>query len=385
MDVRVTDSEALRARLPTQIYAYLLAHGWQVVHENGASWVWSQAEHADLEIWLPKRREIRGYPSRVAEIMKQLSEFEERPATQVLFEITNAENDVQRITSHPEGPAGTLPLEEGESTVSGLRRWVLSAATSVAIPDRLLVQPRRKPASVLQFMPQVRLVAPAEGSFVWTIMTPIARDEVDQELPFPDATSVQELNSFNRRVTLELYRTTRLAKATCEEVLQQPTSLSAAFQDRVGDGINANLCEALASAGGESRHPYTVTFNWASQLPAPATEPLRFNADSIRILSEAAESLRQVAPETDVTIEGFVVRLVRPTRPGQVTIAGIPSGGVVDRIGHYWAELSDEDYERAGDAHFNDLRVSIRGNIIRRGNRRWLSGDSVFRVLGSAE
>jgi hypothetical protein len=186
---------------------------------------------------------------------------------------------------------------------------------------------------------------------------------------------------------MELYESTKLALQASNEVLQDRIDIVGPFQRLVSNGISANLCEALAQAGGENRIPFEVSFNWAQHRPAPFSRKMYFGADNLRVLGEAAKQFRDTEPEVGVTIQGFVVKLARESEQGPklITIAGAPTGGLVDRVGHYWVELPTDEYSQAVRAHFDDQRVSIRGDIVKRGNRRWVSGSSDFSVFESSE
>ncbi|MFG1644900.1 hypothetical protein ACGFMK_31850 [Amycolatopsis sp. NPDC049252] len=385
MDVRVIDADSLQARAPAQIFTYLTAHGWEVTFEDRGSWALEQSFVEDpVEVWLPKNRQIRGYPSRVAQLLKVLSGVENRSELQILFEITHFESDIQRFRCFPEGVSGTMRLEEGEETLAGLKKWVLSGATLASSANRAAIQPRRKPLMATRFMEQVRLAVPEEGSFIWTVMVPISVDAKDSPLPIVAPGYSDTFDVFNRRVTTALFSSTKLAFGAAQEFLEDRTSLARPFKERVVDGLSANLCEALCQAGGERRVPYELSFSWAQHRPASVSpEVLRFGSEEIRVLGDAAEELRNTEPEEGVTIQGYVVRLIRESGSGpkRITIAGMPDGVSEDRVGHYWLELDAEEYDMAMRAHGDDKRVRVTGDIVRRGNRRWLSGAYGFSII----
>lgn len=52
-----------------------------------------------------------------------------------------------------------------------------------------------------------------------------------------------------------------------------------------------------------------------------------------------------------------------------------------DRLRRIWVELDGADYESAVRAHQEMLQVSVRGDIVRRGTRSYLTRPSGFQVL----
>lgn len=70
---------------------------------------------------------------------------------------------------------------------------------------------------------------------------------------------------------------------------------------------------------------------------------------------------------------GNVVRLYREgsTASGEVSVAGTVEGE--DRLRRVWVELAGDDYETAVRAHRDMRLVSVRGDIVRRGSRSYLS------------
>jgi hypothetical protein len=389
LDVRMIGVDALASSSPEDVATYLRVHGWQQDYSDLGGSAWIRASDVDtsepIELWVPRSETMRSYATRVGQLLDALSDFEDRSPAQILFEMTHVLQDIQRVHSYPRGTPGTTPLIDCPEAVDGLRRWVLSGAASVAAPEPVAVQPTRKPPSVDAFMQQVRLVVPELGSFVWKIAVPLAAQDGEQPLPFPDAVQIPRLYSFNRRVTLQLYMTTSSVLDACKRV-REGADVLPAFQEVVERGVSANLCEALAATGsGDRRTPFDLTFAWASEMPNPQSTTLQLQAEDLEIVEEAGRQLREIAPEEDMTVRGYIVRLLRESdqRPGQVTIYGTVQGEAGERVGHFWAELSDLEYNQAIEAHGKHDQVTIVGDLIRRGSRNWLGNARDFRVLPS--
>jgi len=354
---------------------------------GGTAWAAAAPAFEDAELWVPRSSSMLGYRNRLAQLLGTLSELEGRPPAQILFEITHALQDIQRVRSEPLSESGTIELGEGTGALAGIHKWVLSAATATATGNNTAILPSRRPVTVDSFMAQVKLATPEPGSFVWKIAVPLVSIDGTQPLPFADAERRPELASFNRQVTRALYDATAAVLSACRKV-REGASVLDSFQAAVPEGVSANLCEGLAETSSGGRAPFEIGFSWATNYPAPPrTETLRFAGNDIEVVETAATELRRVAREPDVQLGGYIVRLKRESeqRAGEVTIAGTVVGDADEKFGHFWFELTDDDYLAAVESHRTHRMVTIRGDIVRRGNRRWLELAHEFQVLDDSE
>jgi hypothetical protein len=115
----------------------------------------------------------------------------------------------------------------------------------------------------------------------------------------------------------------------------------------------------------------------------PQTEVLRFGGGELEIVKQAAAEFRRVAPEPDVQLRGYIVRLSRESeqRPGLVTVAGTIAGDSQEKFGHFGFELISDDYALALSSHGEHRLVTVAGDMVRRGNRKWLENVRGFEVF----
>ncbi|SFC54935.1 hypothetical protein [Streptomyces aidingensis] len=365
---------------PQRISLYLMSRGWVPREEQGGT-LWISHDES-YEVLVPGNRGMRGYESHIRNLFKTLSAAEGRSESQISLEVSIADADVQYVCTAPEADPGTTPIEEGVQAFESLRQWVLSGAVAESAGQVRLVQPARKPTRALEFMRNVRLGPTFEGSYILTVYIPIPPKIGQTELSL-DHPQINVLRQpFERRVSLKLMAATRGAIDAADEVIQRREGIEA-FTRRAGEGVNANLCEALSGfasrGGGESR----IDFSWALSRPVERTDPIRLNRDHMVILRQAAQEMRAAEPEDDVTVVGAVVRLHREgaSGPGEVSIAGIIEDGTNERLRRVWLELAEEAYSRATRAHQDGATVSVAGSLVRRGNRYYLQNPSGFAVL----
>lgn len=381
MDVSMIDREQLAATNPEDVSLYLANRGWTEVYQDRGGSAWSTPLDDSPELWIPRSRSMRGYLNRVADLIGTLGRFESRSPAELLFEILHAYQDVQLIRTLPDAPSGSVALEHGSETLTGITKWVHAAAGSIAAPSPTPVLSGRPSASVDRFMSQVHLVTPERGSFVWRVAVPVAEQNGLTSLPFDESSTRRGFATFNRQVTQRLYEATSSALEACR-LVNQGEPLLETFRSAANDGVTANLCEGLSATGGEQRTPFEVNFHWAANLAGPNSETLRFGSSEQSIVRRAADELRQVAPEEDVTLRGYIVRLSRESdqRPGIVTLAGTALDDTEQRFGHFRFELDRDDYGYALTSHAERRLVHVRGDIVRRGNRRNLENVREFRI-----
>lgn len=385
MEVHVTDVEALTARRVDDWSTYLASAGWTAVAREAGGTEWALDRSADT-IWVPRDARMRGYASRVAQALRVLSEQEGRSETEILFDVTHATYDVQRLRLVPPGEPGTVGLMDGSDSLAGIKKWVLSGAIAAALGDHQLVLPNRWSAVVNTFMRESKLAAPAEGSFIWNVITPVGQGGATA-LPLDGDEADVFTVDFGRKVTLTLYQATSAVKDAAQSVVQGDESVSEAFGSRNRRGVTANLCEGLVEASSASHFPYSVDFAWAATHAGPPTSRIAFEPVEMDVLTDAARDFRNRTPRENVTVEGTVVRLVRESqlRPGEVTIAGITDDDWDNQIGHFWLELTDDDYALAVRAHEDIAIVRATGDLLRVGNRRRLTNLRQFTVQPTRE
>jgi len=280
-----------------------------------------------------------------------------------------------------------IGLDDGVLAYESLRGLIVAAAYSVSAEKPRAVQPARKPADVLKYAREVMIGPASEGSFIFSIHAPVPPRLTTGQGSLFENDSLEEseaLEPFERRVSIRLHQAINAAFSAADAALSSTDSLEA-FTGGIKRGISANLCEALVGLGGEQGHAFEISHRLAPARPTKTTlPPVRFRRDHLTVLSAAAQELRERLPEEDVLVTGNVVRLHREaSESGEVSIAGVVEGE--DRLRRIWINLHPEAYVAAADAHKKTLTVTIRGDLVRRGNRSYLLNAHGFEVSDNEE
>jgi hypothetical protein len=377
------DEIALASPSPRNIRLYLRTRGWrQSTTAIGQPDVWSlPSENGTYEVIAPSSRAARDYVQRVSELLRTLSIVEERSETDVLRDLATLSFDIQYVRTLHSGPPGTAPLRDAAEAFGAAQGLLAAAATSLEEPR--LVLPPRRPARTNQLLDKVLAGPTFEGSYIISIWVPVP----PRLSPEEDAVLFDALDEpFERAATRQLQKAVRAAHYAAQEASARTDVGLDAFIEQEGNGMSANLCEALVSLAGEEEMPFEIRFTWALDRPVEDPTPVvKFDSDSIPVLGEAARELRARLPEEDVRIRGNVVRLHREGQlgPGEVSIAGLISGDPLEKLRRVYVDLSEEDYERAISAHQTYADVEIIGSLIQRGPRTYLLDARGFKILPS--
>jgi hypothetical protein len=387
---QVTDREAMAARSPSELAMYLRARGWTMRGRdgNGGQWV-KTVEGEEFEALQPQDSAIRDYAARVRDLLQVLAVTEERSELDVLSDITSVSMDVHSVrTFPPDNAPGMIGLDDGVQAFESVRNLVVAAAYAVSSDRPRAIQPARKSAEVLKFLREVRIGPTAEGSFILSVHTPVPPWLSSQQAAlFDDEASAafEPAEPFERRVSLKLYDAVGAAHGAANDALVDANGLDA-FTAAVPRGVSANLCEALVGLGGESGHPFELSLRLAPSRPSTARNlvPIRFRRDHLPVLASAAQELRERVAEEGAVVVGNVVRLHREgSGSGEISIAGIVEGE--DRLRRIWMDLADDDYSTAMRAHQEMLVVSVRGDLVRRGTRLYLTHPAAFQTASQQE
>ena len=331
---------------------------------------------------------LRDYAARVRDVVEVVAVVEGRSELAILHDISSVSTDVHSVRTFPTDVLpGTIGLDDGVAALESLRNLIVAAAYAVSANQARAVQPARKPSEVLKLLRDVRIGPTGEGSFIFTVHTPIQPrlTEAQPDLFDVEAGTFETAEPYERRVSLKIYDAARAAHDAASDALVNANGLDS-FTRGIPHGISANLCEALVGLGGETGHPFELSLALAPSRPlSRATHaPIKFRRDHLPVLAAAAQELRDRTPEEAVQVAGNVVRLHREGNgSGEVSIAGVVEGD--DRLRRVWVDLTADDYAKAMRAHEEMMSVSVRGDLVRRGNRHYLTNPAAFQLVPEGE
>lgn len=375
MNANIQDTSALLALGAGEFSAYLRSAGWQEAERIGdraALWE-KRAEKEEFEVLVPQKPSLGDYALRMAQALQALSVVESRSELEIYADIKNTQTDTLRfrfLSSVYEN--GTVPLSDAARMIVGTRELALAAACATVAPRAVYAS--RKPQEAIDFLNKARMGQTERGSFVLSLHAPVpprlrgsGREQPTLALEVEQTIADAEREEpFERRVTLTLARSLNAAAAAA--LSAQAKGDLAPFEAAVAQGVNANLCDALADLGLEtSTQSLVIGFHWSPTraLLGPAPQSVELRSDQFAALREAARRFRESAPIEDYEVYGYVVRLSRnvgdPT--GQITVDGY----VEDRPRRIKITLGDAEYRLAEKAHSQEDVIRCAGELVREG------------------
>lgn len=365
---------------PLDVSSYLRLHGWKQVDvepDRFATWIKPNAVRGDFEVLLPLANTFRDFPQRVRELLETLRAEEQRPAEEIVEDLTSPHADVVRARLAPDGSLdGTLPLDSGAGVFQQMRDLMLAAACAAWAPRSVFA--KRKSEKAMQFIRDARIGQTRRGSYVVTVLSPVPPALTTNGRLFDD-----EAEPFSRKATRTL---ATALNATVRGVEQAAaTGKLDALSLAVESGVSANLCDAILgmnrSAGDEG---IEFSFSWAASREAPTNLPSkqRLSRDAMPYLDEVSRCFRQTAEIEDVEVLGLVQKLERlDGDTGKATIVGTVDGD--RRTVH--AELTGEDHSLAIRAYEDRLPIACNGELIREGKSHRLKNPRGLRLVDESE
>jgi hypothetical protein len=373
VNVTIRDRDVLGSLRPADLLNYLRASGWQRESEIGEKaelWVRSQQDGPEMDVLVPLRREAGDFALRASELLRTLEEVEHRSQQQIIEDIGTSSADVVRIRAvSPEAASGSILLDSGVIFFEQAREMVLAAACATVQSKAYWA--RRKPAPAAEYIKKVRLGQTERGSYVITIQSPVTpalRTAIQPEQPF-ERQVIETLSSSLSAV----HSAARQAAATGD---LEP------FRTSVDAGVSANLCDAIVRLFEASpTAQLEVSVSWSRSRPSSrgAISHTTLSSDFVPVIAEASRLFKEIAPEDDFELFGFVERLDRPTEMpfGQVYVNALIEG----RPRRVSIQLGDPEYQLAIRAHGQRLSISCVGDLIKTGRSYQLQNPRDFRIV----
>ena len=382
-----TFSSATSSSMPNsdQITRYLRASGWTEIDRDDRTSAWRfkvvEPGTGPLIVVLPHVPGVIDYEDRAEQALRVISWAEQRLPDEVLEDISFGGADTVAVRTHPNAPTGQVSLSFAKAAVDALRDYVVGSASASILASPTLVLPARRPHRAENYADLVRLSS-QPGSFVLSLALPLS-DESKSVIAggHEDSAAVLDV-PFGRQVMSRMSAVAARALELADEVALGRHKLTAF--GRVEPGApNATELSALGALGGEDFDAYELRFAASPVFDSrgQAQKLLTVTPGQQRILREASEYLRARQPRPGVTVVGLVVKLERvgASGAGDIVVQGPDDDSGVQR--RFRIGLSESDYNGAVRAHQQGLLVGVSGDLVVRGNRRYLQDASSFGII----
>ena len=350
--------------------AYLLATGWKISEKYGNKGIVLSSPDNVSHLVLPLKETFADYSLRIAELISSVSKTEGRDALWIVKDMQLSGFDVFRVRLIENAKDGTIPLDSTEMIIEEAREMLVSSACACINPRK--VYSSRKSKEVEDYMHKVRLGQTERGSYIFTLLSPVA-PEISSTLPLPfDEPIIVADDPFDRKVTNMLSHALVSALDAANRTVE--TSNMSAFNEAVANGVSANFCEALSRITHESGSA-EFSVSWANTRPNHTsnrlvTEGIKFTKQSADILEEAARQFKATEPKPDSLLKGYIFSLDKDKNDplGNVQMKAL----IDDSLRTVKLALNEADYTKAIAAHKDYKTIAVEGELIQRGKFRTL-------------
>ena len=375
MKAIITDLDALSAINTLAVHSYLRSQNWMRGAELGDRGV-IYTLHDKFEVFAPGSERLGDYANSISSLIEDLARAEDRDAISVYRDLASSDRDSIRFRAPQADDDGSVDLNSGVDLIQQSKDALLAAACSTVDAKRFYRSGSNTKAN--DYLRTVKLGQTEHGSFVVTLHSPVPPElEPTQQRFWPEP----DTEPFNRRVT----RTLATAMHSALEALDQVGRGKdiEAFERVVSKGVSANLCAAIAKFVSDG-DGLDFSLTWAKTRPAPeARYKAVFSSGHAEILAEAAKVLKNRESLPNEILEGYVSVLNREQtqKTGRVRIKTFVDG----EARSVTAELAQELYRLAIDAHDTQSAIRIEGDLTFEGQRWYLKSPKNIEKIEESE
>lgn len=369
----VDDTFSGQAPRPADVTQWLRIHGW--VHAGSLGNIAQRWQKADTGVVVPLLASSPDFALRWSEMLERLARSFDTDPAGVLLAVAKSGSDIAEFRASGQID-DSLPLGDAASFIDSVRRAMQASANSALAPRGYFGH--SLPDAARDHARGVRMAQTRRGSYIVPVISrlPVLEPDDDEDaVLFNEAT----FQPFARRAMLTLARGLEALRDLTHE---EASPARSRIVEAVGAGVSYELCDAvIATLGTESITDLDVSFTWAERLPI-AKEPssLRLESAAIPQLRMVGSFLRGEPVIGRQTVVGYVKGLDRGEEDevGRITLRMLDN----DKARNVYMTLSEDDYNKAGDANTGRRMVSATGVLHREpGRALWVSEVSDFHLL----
>lgn len=372
----IRNQKTFEAITVTNAKAYLLSKGW-LLAETFADKSFIFRKDGFKPLILPQQESFGDYGLRMLELVGVLGDVEQREALSIVNDIKLSGFDTFFVRLSDNTADGTIPFNSTKTIIEEAKVMLVSAAA--ACVDAKKIIPAKKTKEVDTFIQKVRLGQSRKGSYIFTLLTPIAPD-LTPVLPMFVDTAEETL--FDRRVTTMLNRALHATSIALDST-KKDLDLTH-FESAVVDGVSANFCEAISNIAREAgQTSFSISLSANRPSAITDTSEVSFSLLDVEILEEVVRTYRLVNTRTETILSGYVYALDKDKADplGNVQMKAVIDG----KLKTVQLALGDEDYAKAIAAHEAWKTINVEGDLIQRGKFKVLENIKRFTVLDGDE
>lgn len=366
--VNIVDKNILCNIQTEDIEFYLLKKSWKKQRIIAGSIIYDSPD-GSLRVWVPMSGGItEDYAVSMSRLLSSLSSYEDRSQIDIIedFDVFPI-GDVVRVGSEDpfDRMSSSLSLTTATRLIEKARQTLIVGASVASSDKNRAYFGSRKPDAALNFINDVRLGQTERGSYIIKVISPLPKELLNKQATLP---SIPKIPPFQRQAVEKTFIGLNSLKEVLMETHKRGRFFFDPFYERISDGVNADLCEALLGKGdNRDNSPLNFSVSWSPSFVINIQESIpvkiTFEPKYYDYIEEAAKEFRKKEPE-EVVFTGYVVELHKEHEngDGDITVAT----HLDDKRRKIRMMLSSNDYKLATQAHDKWLEVKIKGVLVER-------------------
>ncbi|WP_420137991.1 hypothetical protein, partial [Sphingomonas sp.] len=324
------------------------------------------------EVLLPTSTDIKDYNRRVASLFYDLEQILEMEVDQIYRNLEALSYDVVRIRAHEGRHIGSLQFGEAVDLLENGFELIASAATTAVLERPRSILRGRRPDEVRDYLDRVRMGQTEIGSFVLTLLLPVAPN-----LNAP-ALSPEDSTTFGRKVSQRLDSALSASHEAAKVARVQGASV---FLEAVEKGVTANFCSALAAMLKTAGDLTLRIDHGVNSASTSSQRKFSFIREDVSVLSDAASALSDRPNDEPAILSGTITTLREASlrKPGSLTLQTYIEGeSHAVRI-----PFSRAERETVIEAFRSKIEctLEVRGSLSRKGSHYSLLNPHDFKIV----
>jgi hypothetical protein len=368
----------------TELQAYLRNTGWSrvPVTKDSVALFQKEIEGDFFETLLPLSKDYSDYKYRVVDVLEMIAQAENREIHQVLTDLSIPPGDTVRFrVINRDTLGGTISFIEGFNLLESAKKALFTTACDIVQPEKYHKRLGLKGAQ--QFIEECRLGQTEKGSFIASVICPFINQTTDDKAQQLSIFSQSEdfKHSLTRKVT------TRLMSALAEIKSAIDKGEENRIVDLEGENIiSGNFLESIVELNSNKETTeIEIMANWsvfAEEQPEIA-KAIKFSNDYIPVLENIISKIKPVDKGIDDDFIGKISLTkadpdVHSRTEGEIMLNYIL--GDEEKVSKARVILTNEDYDKACEAHKQGKSVKITGKLITSGRSKTIENPS-FEVV----
>ena len=335
---------------------YLLFNGWIRDYEfkNKNMMVFYLDEDV---VTFPSSEEFSDFYRILPKVIKVLAEVHNKDEKEIIKDVAASYFDkIEFRIKSKSAEKGKLPLGYAAKCIEGLKELILYSACAEQHKEPVCM---KTTSNAKELLNNFKLGQTEIGSFVINIDIQVV-DDVNEQLTLDN--TIHDIGVEHRVVK-------RIGKALkqVDEVICNDVNIDELLPCAYEEGITANMCDAFLKLKPENEDVEVETkIRYASSISRKTgdVEVVNLKGNHFYVMNEISERYRKVENVDSVKVYGDIASLKKRKKDAghfkrEVIVNVFFDGG----YRNIKAELTDEDYRVACDAHRDELQVEIEGTL----------------------